>query len=1374
MSIMGRPAFIEKEAESLMSRMDSFIATSAQARDYAGQLSSSRLQREEESLRSSLSDFIRSNVGQVIDNAFGDLSRSDLELLKHRVSELDTFVAAEFLFAAMNVGGTQELASREFLSSMGRLDNLVATALLYEIRLTGNVSALTDQRIFSCRAAEFFNSLGAEASSEWFYSIGNTGNVSDLTSPAATGDDVINAIKQNARVAGELSYAIGTTGRLEKLTGSRFIGFLGSLDSDTAAEYLSAIWCTQRVDEMSGADVMARIVNGKEEVWRDVVRSFASDGTSAPKIIITNAEGGDHDRGVKLVVHSLINSGFNVIYADDASADELISTAINENVAAIGFSISGEEAGRKAAAVMESASAMGLSDVSFFAGGIINPKLAGMLEQRGARLFMPGSNPGDLADFLRISAANQFAVSLMGKGADAYVPPSMYPQTSHSHAALPGSGQTVHMPYSSILEHIMRTSNSQAPPSWFTGQIIYAMQALGMLDGSGNVGAYNTAHVIASGRQRNLVLPVMQPANQQPKAHKLEKINLQSSKYSLRIASIKDAVQQSASPIPVKASYVRENAVKLHAMQDRRIQAAHISEAAKRVQNTLAVLASDRRQHANISASPPARLAARVTRQWHTNAATAIFALPASSIGAIQSNPIQSISIHPAISASLAERASLSMHLVIHARNPVLQQEAGPPEPSRKLPIQVTMPAIAYNSRKQNQIDRGILSYLSWIPESKAAVHMQSMHQPALQTAPDYSKAFGRQIAISFVAMDKINPVRYVSDANIHMHIQVASRTESPYQISYPKSSMQELTAALPELLHHIGLHSTASKSRLERAIPSAINSSSAAISSNPLTAGNVGSANAVLARIRANAAKDNHRRTQVSYDLPRTNVQIAGISSYADPISRVSVVMTRDRTMRQGSLTYRHAPAHIEVKATMRPKRTVIAVRELQEPKALQKTDANGKQKPNYVYNAIETRARPVPVLSNVSSKDHVKRADLHPIEITSIELHTSAKAHTGIMLHSSAIWRRSTANTAAQKSNATTKMQTLQDPVINIVHAAGTALSQRRQHASYINIAKPEEVCMKTSAARALGIAESRANASGQRFYQTSKMSYKIRADKGIASYVRENSAMPNAHPQAGKVHVGVRQSHYSSIALPSGVSPSAAALTLSKTNASGTAIIDNSCITSSSTGKSARIAGAKTKAVSDIGNDVGYDSAEIIYRSAGMVKIFPMPVSDAYLAKVLSARLGYAAHPEHTEQSSRTETEPVKERLAYQSGSQLILQAERPTAAPDTIFAGEKIDIQSVHGIGEQHDGYRPVDMPAAASKAVVSVSTIGFSEDHGESISSLFRINTPELMQDLAQTPAVYTSSKMAQLQGRARRKGSLGRAIRSVLSLVLMR
>ena len=295
------------------------------------------------------------------------------------------------------------LTNSEFSESLNRLDPDVALALLYEIRITENVAALTSKELFSPNTARFLNLLGPESASEYLNSAGRTGNLSALTDNRIVGnDDIISMAREDAKFASEFSYAVGKTGRIDILSDSNFVSAVGALDKEVRNEYISAIWVTGMPDELSRKSVIERISSGKSDVWGDVVRELRSHAAEEKGVVlISKTYEGEHDRGVKLFTQSMRVSGYDVIYLNTPQSPEtLAEIAVKKGVKAVAFSFAGDSYLSLAQKTANRIREMGRNDIAFVGGGLVSESMKRNLGSHGIRLFSTVANICEITSFI--------------------------------------------------------------------------------------------------------------------------------------------------------------------------------------------------------------------------------------------------------------------------------------------------------------------------------------------------------------------------------------------------------------------------------------------------------------------------------------------------------------------------------------------------------------------------------------------------------------------------------------------------------------------------------------------------------------------------------------------------------------------------------------------------------------------------------------------------------------------------------------------------------------------------------------------------------------------------------------------------------------
>ncbi|MCP9452783.1 MAG: cobalamin B12-binding domain-containing protein [Nitrospira sp.] len=110
-----------------------------------------------------------------------------------------------------------------------------------------------------------------------------------------------------------------------------------------------------------------------------------------------------HDRGVKLIARALRDAGMEVIYTGlHQSPEQIVNTAIQEDVDAIGLSILSGAHNTLFRRVLELLSEQGAEDIVVFGGGIIPNEDVPALKEAGVKaLFGPGTPLDDIVRFVK-------------------------------------------------------------------------------------------------------------------------------------------------------------------------------------------------------------------------------------------------------------------------------------------------------------------------------------------------------------------------------------------------------------------------------------------------------------------------------------------------------------------------------------------------------------------------------------------------------------------------------------------------------------------------------------------------------------------------------------------------------------------------------------------------------------------------------------------------------------------------------------------------------------------------------------------------------------------------------------------------------------
>jgi len=110
-----------------------------------------------------------------------------------------------------------------------------------------------------------------------------------------------------------------------------------------------------------------------------------------------------HDRGAKIVAHTLRDSGMEVIYTGiRQSVDQVVSATIQEDVDVLGMSFLAGDHLVLVPKVMKGLKEKGVEDVMVLAGGIIlKHHIPKLMEMGVGKIFFPGTNPEEIAQFIK-------------------------------------------------------------------------------------------------------------------------------------------------------------------------------------------------------------------------------------------------------------------------------------------------------------------------------------------------------------------------------------------------------------------------------------------------------------------------------------------------------------------------------------------------------------------------------------------------------------------------------------------------------------------------------------------------------------------------------------------------------------------------------------------------------------------------------------------------------------------------------------------------------------------------------------------------------------------------------------------------------------
>ncbi|MCS6328281.1 MAG: cobalamin B12-binding domain-containing protein [Nitrospira sp.] len=125
---------------------------------------------------------------------------------------------------------------------------------------------------------------------------------------------------------------------------------------------------------------------------------------AAPLRVLIGKVGLDgHDRGVKLVARALRDAGVEIIYTGlHQTPEQVVATAIQEDVHAIGLSIHSGAHNSLFPRVLHLLRERGAGDIALFGGGIIPDEDVPRLKAAGVQmLFRPATPMQDILDFVK-------------------------------------------------------------------------------------------------------------------------------------------------------------------------------------------------------------------------------------------------------------------------------------------------------------------------------------------------------------------------------------------------------------------------------------------------------------------------------------------------------------------------------------------------------------------------------------------------------------------------------------------------------------------------------------------------------------------------------------------------------------------------------------------------------------------------------------------------------------------------------------------------------------------------------------------------------------------------------------------------------------
>lgn len=119
------------------------------------------------------------------------------------------------------------------------------------------------------------------------------------------------------------------------------------------------------------------------------------------RVLLTKSRLDAHDRGVRYLARKLMEAGFEVIFTRYGLPEEVVSTAVEEDVDAIGISFSAGGLRDTVAEVMRLLGERDMKGVPVLVGGIIPHDEMPELLSMGVRgIFGPGSDTDDVVKLI--------------------------------------------------------------------------------------------------------------------------------------------------------------------------------------------------------------------------------------------------------------------------------------------------------------------------------------------------------------------------------------------------------------------------------------------------------------------------------------------------------------------------------------------------------------------------------------------------------------------------------------------------------------------------------------------------------------------------------------------------------------------------------------------------------------------------------------------------------------------------------------------------------------------------------------------------------------------------------------------------------------
>ncbi len=124
-----------------------------------------------------------------------------------------------------------------------------------------------------------------------------------------------------------------------------------------------------------------------------------ADTKRKKRVLLAKSQIDAHDRGVRYIARKLMEAGEEVIFIRYGVPDEIVHTAMQEDVDVIGISFSTGTPLAVVPKVMDLLKKKGVTDKAVIVGGIVPDDIVPALKASGVTgVFGPGADPADIID----------------------------------------------------------------------------------------------------------------------------------------------------------------------------------------------------------------------------------------------------------------------------------------------------------------------------------------------------------------------------------------------------------------------------------------------------------------------------------------------------------------------------------------------------------------------------------------------------------------------------------------------------------------------------------------------------------------------------------------------------------------------------------------------------------------------------------------------------------------------------------------------------------------------------------------------------------------------------------------------------------------